>query len=178
MVLCCPARPGRCDWSYLKPRFSAPPLQRGGGGLSPSFPPSSLPQTVQLHRVIPVPPCVPHPVPPSTTVHHNRLHLHLTTRLSAESAHLPDRAFSPMTISLDGLRSAIGRPNGSLRAVNGLSYFTDPASCNFSVPSCRHQLGSRSLWVAPGFFRKVSQRWALLGTQSRQLWRISVYHRQ
>jgi hypothetical protein len=35
------------------------------------------------------------------------------------AAHLPDRAFSPMTISLDGLRSAIDRANGSLRTVNG-----------------------------------------------------------
>ncbi|KAI0274243.1 hypothetical protein BGY98DRAFT_80207 [Russula aff. rugulosa BPL654] len=38
------------------------------------------------------------------------------------AAHLPDRTISPMTVSLDSLRSAIYRPNGSLRAVNGPSY--------------------------------------------------------
>jgi hypothetical protein len=103
-----------------------------------------------------LPPCVPHPVPPSTTVHHLRLHSLLTTSLSTDfeqdvnmsesssdlepihAAHLPDRAFSLMTIPLDGLRSAIDCANGSLRTINGPSYSAPPTSHHFSVPSRRH----------------------------------------
>ncbi|KAF8490464.1 hypothetical protein F5888DRAFT_1103694 [Russula emetica] len=104
------------------------------------------------HRVIPVPPCVPHPVPPSTTVYHLRLYSLLTISLSTESssdlepihaAHLPDRAFSLMTIPLDGLRSAIDCANGSLRTINGPSYSAPPTSHHFSVPSRRHELRLR-----------------------------------
>jgi len=36
------------------------------------------------------------------------------------TAHLPDCAFSPMMISLDGLRSAIDHANSSLRTVNDI----------------------------------------------------------
>jgi hypothetical protein len=94
--------------------------------------PSSPPPTAPPHQVIPVPPCVPHPVPPSTTVHHLRLYSLLTASLSTDfeqdvnmsesssdlepihAAHLPDRAFSLMTIPLDGLRPAIDRANRSV----------------------------------------------------------------
>ena len=44
------------------------------------------------------------------------------------TAHFSDRAASPMTISLDGLPSAVDRPNGSLRAVNGSSLSAPPTS--------------------------------------------------
>ena len=55
----------------------------------------------------------------------------------SQAAHLPDRALSPMTISLDGLRSAIDRPNGSLRTVNGPSYSAPPTSHDLvSCPLC------------------------------------------
>jgi osomolarity two-component system sensor histidine kinase NIK1 len=56
---------------------------------------------------------------------------------SPHAAHLPDRALSPMTISLDGLRSAIDRPNGSHRTVNGPSYSAPPTSHDLvSCPLC------------------------------------------
>jgi hypothetical protein len=96
------------------------------------------------HRAIQVPPYAPHPVPPSSP---SSFPLYNLASLSADfeqdvnmsesssdlepsphAAHLPDRALSPMTISLDGLRSAIGRPNDSLRTVNGPSYFASPIS--------------------------------------------------
>ena len=63
-------------------RLLIPPLTR----LRPTFPrlpppPSSPPPTAPPHRVIPVPPCAPHLVPPFTTLHHLPLHSLLTTSL-------------------------------------------------------------------------------------------------
>jgi osomolarity two-component system, sensor histidine kinase NIK1 len=56
---------------------------------------------------------------------------------SPHAAHLPDRALSPMTISLDGLRSAIDRPNGSHRTASGPSYSAPPTSLDLvSCPLC------------------------------------------
>lgn len=56
---------------------------------------------------------------------------------SPHAPHLPDRAMSPMTISLDGLRSAIDRPNGSLRTASGPSYSAPPTSHDLvSCPLC------------------------------------------
>jgi len=54
---------------------------------------------------------------------------------SVVAVHLPDPALSPMTISLHGLRSAIDRPNGSLRAVNAPSHPTPPTCVHTVVPS-------------------------------------------
>jgi len=55
---------------------------------------------------------------------------------SSQPAYFPDRATSPMTISLDGLQHAIDRPNGSLRAgVHGSSISAPPTSHGDSV-SC------------------------------------------
>jgi len=55
---------------------------------------------------------------------------------SSQAGHFPDRATSPMTISLDGLQCAIGRSNGSLRAgANGSSISAPPTSHGDSV-SC------------------------------------------
>jgi osomolarity two-component system sensor histidine kinase NIK1 len=56
---------------------------------------------------------------------------------SPHAPHLPDRALSPMTISLDGLRSAIDRPNGPHRTANGPSYSAPPTSHDLvSCPLC------------------------------------------
>jgi hypothetical protein len=58
---------------------------------------------------------------------------------SPPATHFPDRSISHMMVSLDGLRSAIDRPNGSLRIVNGPSYSASLTSNNFLMPSRRHQ---------------------------------------
>lgn len=56
---------------------------------------------------------------------------------SSHPAHLPDRASSPMTISLDGLQSAVDRSNGSLRTINGSSHSAPPTSHDLvSCPLC------------------------------------------
>jgi osomolarity two-component system, sensor histidine kinase NIK1 len=47
---------------------------------------------------------------------------------SSHSAHFPDRTASPMTISLEGLQSAVDRPNYPLRATNGPSLSAPPTS--------------------------------------------------
>jgi osomolarity two-component system, sensor histidine kinase NIK1 len=46
----------------------------------------------------------------------------------SHNAHFPDRAASPMTISLEGLQSSVNRPNGSLRQANGSSLSAPPTS--------------------------------------------------
>jgi len=56
---------------------------------------------------------------------------------SPHSAHLPNRTSYPMTISLDGLQSAVDRSHGSVRAVNGSSYSAPPTSHDLvSCPLC------------------------------------------
>ncbi|KAF8500174.1 hypothetical protein F5888DRAFT_1632968 [Russula emetica] len=89
------------------------------------------------------------------------------------AAHLPDRAFPPMTISLDGLRSAIDRADGSLRTVNGPSYGpiplpphhttspSPPADMNDPFNPRHYYDNDVEPYERPGSFRRVSQRWAL-----------------
>jgi osomolarity two-component system sensor histidine kinase NIK1 len=49
----------------------------------------------------------------------------------------PDRATSPMTISLDGLQSTVDRSSGSLRMINGASHSAPPTSHDLvSCPQC------------------------------------------
>lgn len=77
---------------------------------------------------------------------------------------------------------------GSESSAAGLNDYDHPDPYGSSSPSShshlnlttrdyrptRHRLGPRCLWPALRSFRRVSQRWALLGTESRRLWRISV----
>ena len=55
----------------------------------------------------------------------------------SHAPHLPDRASSPMTISLDGLQSTVDRSSGSLRTINGSSHSAPPTSHDLaSCPLC------------------------------------------